>query len=151
MKEFKTIDDIFDFAINSEQEAVDFYNELAEIAKTEDMRDVFVQFAQEEIGHKARLTKIKKEGAYQVESHEIKDLKISDYTVSVKPASDMTYSEALVLAMKKEKAAYKLYLELSKRAVNKEMESVFLSLAEEESKHKLRFEIEYDEFVLREN
>ncbi|MEE4197906.1 MAG: ferritin family protein [Bacteroidales bacterium] len=151
MKEFKTIDDIFDFAIKSEQEAVDFYNDLAEIAKTEDMRNVFVQFAQEEIGHKARLTKIKAEGAYQAESHQIKDLKISDYMVSVKPAADMTYSEALVLAMKKEKAAYKLYLELSKRAVNDEMKDVFLSLAEEESKHKLRFEIEYDEFVLREN
>ena len=63
MKEFKNIDDILDFAINSEQEAVDFYNQMAEISKTEDMRNVFMQFAREEIGHKARLTKIKHEGA----------------------------------------------------------------------------------------
>lgn len=151
MKEFKNIDDILDFAINSEQEAVDFYNQMAEISKTDDMRNVFMQFAQEEIGHKTRLTKIKHEGAYQVESQEINDLKIGDYMVSVKPSPDMSYSEALVLAMKKEKAAFKLYLELSKRANNDEMKNVFLSLAQEESKHKLRFEIEYDEFVLREN
>ncbi|MFP4023211.1 MAG: ferritin family protein [Thiohalospira sp.] len=151
MKEFKTIDDILDFAINSEQEAVDFYNDLAKISKTEDMRNVFVQFAQEEIGHKARLIKIKKEGSYQVEPTQISDLKIGDYMVSVKPSADMTYREALVLAMKKEKAAFKLYLELSKRATTEDMRNVFLSLAQEESKHKLRFEIEYDEFVLREN
>jgi rubrerythrin len=151
MKEFKTIDDILDFAINSEQEAVDFYNGLAEISKTEDMRNVFVQFAQEEIGHKARLTKIKKEGSYQVEPTQINDLKIGDYMVSVKPSADMTYREALVLAMKKEKAAFKLYLELSKRATTEDMKNIFLSLAQEESKHKLRFEIEYDEFILREN
>jgi hypothetical protein len=31
------------------------------------------------------------------------------------------------------------------------MRNIFLALAQEESKHKLRFEIEYDEFVLREN
>ncbi len=151
MKEFKNIDDILDFAINSEQEAVDFYNQMAEISKTEDMRNVFMQFAQEEIGHKARLTKIKHEGAYQVEEQKINDLKIGDYMVSIKPSADMSYSDALVLAMKKEKAAFKLYLELSKRATSEEMKNVFLSLAQEESKHKLRFEIEYDEFVLREN
>ncbi|MEA2106513.1 MAG: ferritin family protein [Bacteroidota bacterium] len=151
MKEFKTIDDILDFAINSEQEAVDFYNELAKISKTEDMRNVFVQFAQEEIGHKARLTKIKNEGLYEAEPTNIKDLKIADYMVCVKPAADMSYSEALVLAMKKEKAAFKLYHELSKRAKNEEMKNIFIALAQEESKHKLRFEIEYDEFVLREN
>ena len=71
--------------------------------------------------------------------------------VSVKPSADMTYREALVLAMKKEKAAFKLYLELSKRATTEDMKNIFLSLAQEESKHKLRFEIEYDEFILREN
>ena len=44
MKEFNSINDILDFAINAEQEAVDFYNQLAENAKTEDMRNVFTSF-----------------------------------------------------------------------------------------------------------
>ncbi|MDX9697466.1 MAG: ferritin family protein, partial [Bacteroidales bacterium] len=63
----------------------------------------------------------------------------------------MSYQDALVLAMKKEKSAFKLYLELSNRAKDTQMKNLFLSLAQEESKHKLRFELEYDEFVLREN
>ena len=151
MKVFNSINDILDFAINAEQEAVDFYNQLAKNSKTEDMRHVFTSFAQEEINHKARLTQIKKEGLYKVEIQKIADLKISDYTVSVKPTPDMSYHEALVLAMKKEKAAFRLYYDLAKRAENDEMKDVFVSLAQEESKHKLRFEIEYDEYVLREN
>jgi rubrerythrin len=53
--------------------------------------------------------------------------------------------------MNKEKAAFKLYSALANRANSDEMKNVFMSLAQEESKHKLRFEIEYDEFVLREN
>ncbi len=151
MKKFSSIDEILDFAINAEQEAVDFYNQLAKNSKTEDMRLVFTSFAQEEIGHKARLTKIKHEGSYKVEPRKIADLKISDYMVDIKPTPDMIYQDALVLAMKKEKAAFKLYYDLAKLADDLEMRDVFLSLAQEESKHKLRFEIEYDEYVLREN
>lgn len=151
MKEFNSINDILDFAINAEQEAVDFYNQLAINAKTDDMKSVFTSFAQEEISHKARLVTIKQEESYTLEAAEIADLKIADYTVNVKPTPDMSYQEALVLAMNKEKAAFKLYSALAKRAHNETMKNVFLSLAQEESKHKLRFEIEYDEFVLREN
>lgn len=151
MKKFNSIDDVLDFAITAEQEAVDFYNQLAINAKTEDMRHVFTSFAQEEIEHKARLTKIKKEGSFKVEPKKIEDLKISDYMVDVKATPDMSYSDALVLAMRKEKAAFKLYYDLAIRAENEPMRDVFLSLAQEESKHKLRFEIEYDEYVLREN
>ena len=151
MKEFNSIDDILDFAINAEQEAVDFYNQLAENAKTEDMRYVFQDFAQEEISHKARLTKIKEEGVYGIENKDIAALKIADYTVNVKPTPDISYQDALGLAMNKEKAAFKLYSALARRATNEEMRDLFVSLAQEESKHKLRFEIEYDEYVLREN
>lgn len=151
MKEFSSINDILDFAISAEQEAVDFYNQLAENSKTEDMRYVFEDFAREEISHKARLTKIKEEGTFTLESKEIKDLKIADYTVNVKPTPDMSYQDALVLAMNKEKAAFKLYSALARRATDENMRDVFVSLAQEESKHKLRFEIEYDEYILREN
>lgn len=151
MKEFNSINDILDFAIDAEQDAVDFYNHLAEVAKTKDMKVVFTEFAQEEIGHKTRLVKIKNEGVFTLEKKDITDLKIADYIVSKVNTTDMSYQDALVLAMKKEKSAFKLYLELSNRAKDTQMKNLFLSLAQEESKHKLRFELEYDEFVLREN
>lgn len=151
MKNFENVDAILDFAINEEQMAVDFYSELADAAKTDDMRQVFMEFAEEEIKHKQRLLKIKEEGFYTLEKEQITDLKISDYVVNVKPTPGMTYEDALILAMKKEKAALKLYSALADRAPNAQLKDVFSGLAQEESKHKLRFEIEYDEFVLREN
>lgn len=151
MKEFKSIDDILDFAIDSEQEAVDFYSDLAENANNKEMEKIFKQFAKEEMGHKSRIMNIKETGAYKTPKESIADLKISDYTVEITPRPNMRYDEALVVAMKKEKAAFKLYNDLAERAHNQEMKDLFLALAQEESKHKLRFEIEYDDYVMREN
>ncbi len=151
MKEFTSIDDILDFAINNEQNAVNFYTKLASESTNEEMIEVFSQFAKEEMGHKAFLTKIKNEGTFIVKDEKILDLKMSDYLVDIKPKPDMPYEDALVLAMKREKNAFKLYMHLSERAPNDNLKELFNSLAVEESKHKLRFELEYDEHVLREN
>ncbi len=151
MKEFEHINDILNFAIDAEQSAVDFYTNLAAKATTDDMREVFEEFAKEEVSHKARLAKIKEEGLFDVPKENIVDLKIADYIINVKPTDHMTYQEALVLAMKREKSAFKLYSNLAAKAPNDKMKRLFESLALEESKHKLRFELEYDEYVLREN
>ena len=151
MKEFTSIDDILDFAIDEEQKAVDFYTELAGKSSSDEMKQVFNEFAQEEVKHKARLTGIKEQGLFEVTFEKVADLKIADYVVNVTPSPEMTYRDALVMAMNKEKAAFKLYTRLAERAPNDQLRDLFLSLAQEESKHKLRFEVEYDEFVLREN
>ena len=151
MEKFKNINEILDFAIQSEQEAVDFYKKLSTRSKTKDMQQIFEEFAQEEVKHKARLLDIKEKGSFEISDERVADLQIADYTTKVQPTDDMSYQDALVLAMQKEKAAFKLYSNLAERAPNAEMKGLFLSLAMEESKHKLRFEVEYDENVLREN
>jgi rubrerythrin len=151
MKEFKSVDDILVFAIDEEQKAVDFYSKLASNARSQEMKDVFIEFAEEEIKHKTRLTKIREEGVFDMPKEGVHDLRISDYVVNVKPTPEMTYEEALIVAMKKEKAAFKLYTNLAAKVPNEDIKDVFLSLAAEESKHKLRFEVEYDDYVLREN
>ncbi len=151
MNDFTNINDILDFAIQNEQNAVNFYTELAKTARTDDMKKTFEQFASEEIGHKARLIKIKDEGVYNLPTAKVQDLRIADFVVRSEATADMTYEQALVLAMKREKAAFKLYMKLSEKAPSSDLRTLFLSLAQEESRHKLKFELEYDEFVLREN
>jgi rubrerythrin len=151
MKKFTSVDDILDFAIELEQDAVDFYKDLARNSQAPDMKMVFELFAREEIGHKARLLEVKEKGLYEMDAEAIEDLEISDYLVSIRPSPGMVYSDALVLAMKREKAAFRLYMDLSEKAADQEMKDLFLSLALEESKHKLRFELEYDEHILRDN
>ena len=51
----------------------------------------------------------------------------------------------------KEKEKFKFYSSMAENAVNKECRDTFLALANEEARQKLKFEIEYDEFVLVEN
>jgi rubrerythrin len=151
MESFKTVDEILDFAMEAEQKAVDFYSDLAERIKNEEMKPVFLEFAQEEVKHKAKLKKIKEERIFDIPSEKIADLKISDYVDHVVIKPDMSYQEALIVAMNREKASFNLYTRLSGKTDNAQLKEMFLSLAQEESKHKLRFEMEYDEFVLREN
>jgi rubrerythrin len=145
MKEFKSIDDILDFAIRAEQESVDFYSDLAARSKNEEIKKVFLEFAGEEMKHKSRLQGIKDEKTLQLSHETVKDMKIADYLVDVAPKPDMTYADALVLAMKKEKKAFMLYTFLSEEAEDPFMKGLFLTLALEEARHKLRFEVEYDE------
>lgn len=151
MKNFKDVNEILDFAIQAEQGAVNLYSDLAEKARVKEMELVFMEFAKEEMSHKARLLKIKEEGIIDMPEETVRDLRISDYTSEIKPRDDMDYQEALVLAMSQEKAAFKLYSKLAERAPNEQFRKLFLGLAQEEARHKLRFELEYDEYVLRDN
>lgn len=151
MKEFTNITDILDFAIGEEEAAVDFYMMLASQSKNEDIRKVFISYAEEEMGHKKKLLEVKEQGIVVFGNKAVTDLKIADYLVDVRARPDMSYQEALILAMKKEKAAFKLYTALADRMEDPAMKQTFYLLAQEESKHKLRFEVEYDDHVLREN
>lgn len=152
MENFKNIDEILDFAIEQEQEAVDFYSELSDQAKNQAMKNIYLEFVQEEMGHKQKLMKIKEEKTFtEASSEKITDLKISDYLVPVKPTPDMSYQDALIVVMKKEKAAHKLYTNLSKMAPSEELKKIFKMLAIEEANHKLQFEEDYDEYILRDN
>lgn len=151
MKELETINEILDFAIQNEQNAVDFYTELASTARNAEMAEIFKQFAREEMGHKTKLIRVREEGVFGQGVEEVQDLRIADYVVRTHVHPDMSYEEALVLAMKREKAAFRLYSKLSEKAPSPDLRNLFLNLAQEESRHKLRFEIEYDEYVLKEN
>ena len=150
MKEWKSVEDILDFAIESEQQAVDFYRELAQKASKPEVRELFEEYALEEVGHKKKLEAVKAGNTLRPVEGKVIDLKIGDYLVDIEPNPNLDYQSALVIAMKREKAAFRLYSELATR-VDGEMRELFLRLAQEEAKHKLRFEIEYDERILTEN
>ena len=145
------VGEILDFAIEREQEAHDFYVDLAKRAQRPGMEELFAQFAREELGHKKKLEGIKKGSRSFPYADDVVDLKIADYLVDIEAKGDLTYQEALILAMKREKAAFRLYTDLATLTADKDLKLVFRSLAQEEAKHKLRFELEYDERVLGEN
>ena len=151
MNHWDSLDDALDFAIEKEQEAVDFYTDLATQAKNPLSRKVFEDFAREEKGHKAKLESVKRGKLELRSTKNIVDLKISDYLVDVEPGPNLDFQQALILAMKREKAAFRLYTDLAEQMDDPKIRGVFLLLAQEEAKHKLRFEIEYDDKIYAEN
>lgn len=150
MDHFESAEEILDFAIEREIESQDFYILMAERMENPKMQKVFEKFAAEELGHKMKLEAVK-HGEILLGQKEIMSLGIADYVVDVEPRPDMDYAEALVLAMRREKAAYRLYLDLAAVAEDEGLTDTFLSLAQEEAKHKLRFEIEYDRVILKDD
>lgn len=145
MNRWNSVDEVLDLAIGEERAAAEFYTQLAGQVKTPGMRQVLEGFAQEELKHKAKLETIKAGGTLRPAQQQVTDLKIADYLVDVAPSQDVSYQGALVLAMKKEKAAFKLYTDLAASTEDDNIRATFLALAQEEARHKLRFEIEYDD------
>jgi rubrerythrin len=149
--DFQTVDEILGFAIEREQEAHDLYATLADSVRRPGMREAFLDFAREEAGHKAKLIGIREGKLPEFETEKIQDLKLGELLEGLQPTPGMNYQQALQLAIKAEQRAHELYTGLAAATADAALRSVFEGLAQEETKHKLRFETEYDEVVLEGN
>jgi len=145
------VDEILDFAIQREQEAHDFYMDLAKKMERPGMKEIFTQFAGEELGHRKKLESVKQGKRLLPAAEKVLNLKIAEYTVDVDPNEELDYQKALIVAMKREKASFKLYNDLADAVTDDDLKLSFRALAQEEAKHKLRFEVEYDDVILAEN
>ena len=143
MKNFGSIDEVLDFAIKREIEAQNFYMELADFVEKPEMAKVLSDLASEEVEHKEKLEAVKA-GEIGIDEEEVGKLDIAEYVQDVEQHPKMSYVDLLVVGMKKEEISRKLYTDLATIAQRQEMRDIFLKLAQEEAKHKLRFEIEYD-------
>jgi rubrerythrin len=148
---FNSVDEILDFAIRKEEEAAEMYADLAGKTDKVHMRKLFEDFAREELGHREKLLQIKEGKLLLPAEEKVMNLKIAEYLEDVEPSEVFDYPQALILAMKEEKAAFKMYTDLAEAADDENVRAMLLGLAQEEAKHKLRFEIEYDEYVLAED
>jgi len=151
MEQWKSVDEVLNYAIGQEEEAAKFYIDLAGRMDRPWMSEVFNQFANEEKWHKKKLEDVKAGKRLMPVQEKVLDLKIGDYLVAPETTGELDYQAALVLAMKKEKKAFLLYNNLAATTDDEDLKNVFLGLAQEEAKHKLRFEVEYDDYVMTEN
>ncbi|OGL42424.1 MAG: hypothetical protein A2161_21095 [Candidatus Schekmanbacteria bacterium RBG_13_48_7] len=144
--------DVINFAVKKEQEAADFYYDLAGKIKSPAMEKELRKIAAMEEGHRDKLKKIDFKSASKQTPKEVMDLKISDYLVEKEPTPDMSWQELLTVAMKREQASLNLYKTMSKMfKAEKAVSQVFDILASEEAAHKLYFEKIYDDDILKEN
>ena len=148
MRKIETAEEVLEFAIAREVEANRFYLALAERVDVLEMRKVFEELAEEELEHKAKLElEFLKKGKTLFSKDRGIDINTSDYIISDEPLIDMEYKDMLCLAIEKEDAAFRIYVNLLGYVDDHEAKEVLLAIAEEEVKHKLRFEIEYDNLL----
>jgi rubrerythrin len=146
---FTTFEEIVQFAMDKEKEAVDFYSGLAKNAIFSGARETLEGFAEEEQKHYDMLGNLgKAEQALADYKFEwITDIKRSNYLVDVDDPKDMDYADLLRLAMKREEKALEFYNELQEKAEKEEFKNVFKMLCQEEAKHKLALETMYDDYM----
>ena len=150
MLDFESVAAALDFAIDKEQGAYDFYTEWSEKLEHEAIRQVFREFAVEELRHRDLITDVK-EGKRELKLDEkVKDLKITDYFIEVNASTAMNYQDALQFAIQAEKGSIELYRHLADRAKSNNIYNLFESLVQEETKHKIRLEEIYDDNFLKE-
>jgi rubrerythrin len=140
--------DVVAFAIDREKKAEEFYTQCAHKATQPGIKQFFQDMAQEEQRHKQLLTDLDPQSLEDFEPHPPEDLKISDFLVDVQFTPDITYQEALTMAMKKEEKAHAFYQAWEKKCTNEKTSKVFSMLAEEELKHKRKVEEIYDSEIL---
>jgi rubrerythrin len=143
MENFESVDEILDFAIGREIEAIRLYIDLAKKVEKPEMQKVLKGFTMEEQEHRIKLEDAKAIG-FVLKEEEVWNLGIADDIEGGEVRPDMSYADILIFAMKKENVAFQLYTDLAKMAQDEEMKDMFLQLAQEEAEHKLRFEMEYD-------
>jgi len=148
---FQSVNEVLDFAIQEEEEAYEFYKAWKDKLSLPGSQKVFDELAKEELKHKALLSEVKNGKKFQPSSEKITDLKIAETVSDVKASPDSDYQDALIISMKKEKDAFRLYSDLAALTDDHEIQSLFRTLAQEEAKHKMKLEILYDEEILREN
>jgi len=137
--------ELLEFAIAREVEAYHFFMALAQRVDSAPMRTVFMDLAKEELEHKAKLELEVMKAGRVVPSTEEVSIAEHDYIISDTGSPlDMDYKDMLLLGIEKEEASFRTYVNLIPTVHDEESREVLLALAQEEVKHKLRFQTEYD-------
>ena len=132
---------ILEYAIAREEHAYNFYKALSEHMATDELTEMFEELAAEELEHKAQLELEMIKLGHTVEidkQHEKFD--ITEFGLKEGQNLQMDIEDALQIAIEKEELAFRFYVEHEGKMTNQDSKEVLLALAEQETKHKIRFE-----------
>lgn len=148
MRKFNDIEDIINYAIEREEDSIKMYVSLSEKVRNPQIKKVLQEFIVEELQHKQKLQfELLNIGKTSPISTEITIIVPDETEIDQDSLIDIDYSDALLVAIKKEEIAFKLYAEMAAKIKNYELKNAFYQLAEEEVKHKIHFEKEYEKIT----
>lgn len=137
-------------AIDTEIESHEFYKDAAEKLEDPQLVELFEDLAKEELEHKMYLEKFLESGIKEINIDPGYDYGIAE-TIDAPPLStDMGFSDAIKLAIKREEEAVEMYSKLANATPDAEMKGIFNGLADMERLHKTRLEDVYVNVGFRE-
>jgi len=101
------IQHIVDYAIEREKESYNFYTRAAERVSDRSLKSIFQELAAEEVSHKDFLEEFLRTGATEIHISDFDDYNVSDTVEKPKFTEEMSFVDAVALAMKKGEVAMK--------------------------------------------
>jgi len=147
---FTSVLDILKFSISKEQASVRFFQDLASKAEDPMTRSLLEVLVQKEQEHVAELEFEMEKLGCAVDSSKIQNDTIFRWDERLdedEAVRDMNFVQALVLAIQKERAAFRLYIQIMTTVKDQELSAVLMELAEEEMRHVIELEQQYEAIV----
>lgn len=148
--EFKSIPEILRFSISKERASVQFYRDMIPKVLDPAAKSLFEVLIQKELGHIAALQlEIEKLG-HTVDINAEQDDGVFHWEESLEaddPVQHMGFVDAMLLAIQKERASFRLYTQIMATVTDERLSGVLLELAEEEMRHVLQLEREYETII----
>ena len=144
MNNLKSFEDILRFAINEEQMAVGFYQDLATQVVDFKAKTVLEQLARDEMRHAVILTTILENKSFPFRNKSM--VFLEEKMNESMDIDDMQNDIAKIItsAIKNEWDTAQMYKKMALNAENIEVSTLLINLAEEELKHKKSLELELE-------
>lgn len=134
------LDAIIKDAIQSEADAAAFYAAAAEKMTDASAKALFNELADEERSHEKMLAKLDLSAFKAIPTYDLPDYKTAEGVDKPVLSVEMSFADAIALAMKNEEEAMLLYASLAKVAEDAEQKKLFQALSDMEKGHKARLE-----------
>jgi rubrerythrin len=150
-----TIEQTLREAIQGEVDAHQLYTKAVDLVRSEHIKELLGELAQEELGHKVALEKMLANPSQisgqvsALQQADIVDYKIADHLVARPLGPDSTFQDVCIFAAQKEQESHELYRGLASQNTG-EVADLLEAMAKDELRHKNLVEGWYEEIVYQE-
>lgn len=150
MTEPQTYEDILEFALERELQAVKYYKDAADKMGDNKSKILFELLAIEEQRHHAILEfELLKTGKVIADTENILNTPDLELAIEIPDPLRQTYLDLLKEAMRREDKSFNIYVNLMSKAPSIKTKEAAANLAQEEVRHKLLLEIRYQQALVK--
>ena len=149
------VEEVLREAIQGEIESYELYTNAVDLIRTEHIKQLLRELAQEELGHKAALEKLLanpdqvRPQVRALQKATVDDYRIADHLIARPLGPDSTFQDVCIFAAKKEQQSYELYRDLAAQNTG-DVGDLLDAMAKDELRHKNLVEGWYEEVVYQE-